>query len=157
MKDNITELYQQFIANGSEKDLEVLEHILRGLNNKQYTYINSILQMEGGMEDNTFEIKIPLNALVQNPLDILHGGITATVIDTAMGALVHSLLPDHLAAVTTQLNINYIAPGIGDFITCKAKMDHHGSKTMLVSAEVFRSDGKKAAQATGSFFIIDRG
>lgn len=157
MKENIRKLYEQLMENGSERDLEVLEEILKGLNNKQLTYINSLLQMEGMMEENTIEIKIPLNALVQNPLNILHGGITATVIDTAMGAIVHSILPENLAAVTTSLNIHYIAPGIGEFITCKARIDHHGSKTMLVSADVFRSDGNKIAQASGSFFIINRG
>lgn len=157
MKENITKLFEQLLTNGSEEDLEALEIVLKGMNNKQHTYINSLLQMESKMEDNTFEIKIPLNTLVQNPLNILHGGITATVIDTAMGALIHSSLPEHSAAVTTSLNIHYIAPGIGDYITCKAQIEHHGSKTMLVSADVFRSDGKKVAQASGSFFILKKG
>lgn len=157
MNKNITKLFEQLLENGSEEDLQVLETVLEGLSNKQHTYINSLLQMESTMEDNTFEIKIPLNPLVQNPLNILHGGITATVIDTAMGALIHNTLPEQSAAVTTSLNIHYIAPGIGDYITCKATIDHHGSKTMLVSADVFRSDGKKVAQASGSFFILKKG
>lgn len=157
MKENITQLFEQLIEKGSEQDLEVLEQLLKGLHTKQHTYINSILQMEYRKVEDEIEITIPLNQLVQNPLNILHGGITATVIDTAMGAIVHSVLPDSKAAVTTSLNIHYIAPGIGESITCKAKIDHHGSKTMLVSADVFRSDGKKIAQASGSFFIVKRG
>jgi uncharacterized protein (TIGR00369 family) len=156
MKEKITKQFEQLIKNGTEEDLQVLEHILEGLNNKQLTYVNSLLHMESSMKDDSFEIKIPLNSLVHNPLGILHGGITATVIDTAMGALVHHLLPEGTAAVTTQLNIHYISPGIGDDIVCKAKIDHHGSKTMLVSADVYRTDGQKIAQATGSFFIIKK-
>lgn len=156
MKENITQLFQQLIEEGSEKDLEVLEELLKGLNKKQHTYINSILQMEYQLKDDSVEITIPLNEIVKNPLDILHGGITATVIDTAMGAIVHSILPEGSAAVTTSLNIHYIAPGVGESITCKAQIDHHGTKTMLVSADVLRSDGKKIAQASGSFFIVKK-
>ena len=157
MKEKVTELFEQIMENGTDEDVKVLEHILQGLNNKQLTYVNSLLHMEGEMKDNTYEIKIPLNSMVNNPLNILHGGITATVIDTAMGALIHSILPEGSGAVTTSLNIHYISPGVGEYISCIARIDHHGSKTMLVSADVFRADGQKIAQASGSFFIIKRG
>jgi uncharacterized protein (TIGR00369 family) len=156
MKEKVTDLFEQIMEKGTDEDIKVLEHILEGLHNKQLTYVNSLLHMEGELKDNTYEIKIPLNSMVNNPLNILHGGITATVIDTAMGALVHSILPEGSGAVTTSLNIHYISPGIGEYITCKARIDHHGSKTMLVSADVFRSDGQKIAQASGSFFIIKK-
>lgn len=156
MKEKMTQLFTEIIEKGSEEDLSVLHQILEGLNNKQHTYINSLLHMNGGLKENTFEITIPLHSLVNNPLNILHGGITATVIDTCMGALVHNILPEGHAAVTSQLNIHYIAPGIGDSITCRSRIDHHGSKTMLVSADVFRSDGQKIAQASGTFFILKR-
>lgn len=156
MKEKVTDLFEQIMEKGTDEDIQVLEHILEGLHNKQLTYVNSLLHMEGALKDNTYEIKIPLNSMVNNPLNILHGGITATVIDTAMGALVHSILPEGSGAVTTSLNIHYISPGIGEYITCKARIDHHGSKTMLVSADVFRSDGQKIAQASGSFFIIKK-
>lgn len=156
MKEKLTELFGNMLEHGTNEDLKVLEHILEGLQSKQRTYINSLLHMEHSLKEDTLEIKIPLNSLVNNPLNILHGGITATLIDTAMGAIVHHVLPEGKAAVTTQLNIHYIAPGIGDSITCSARIDHHGTKTMLVSADVFRTDGQKIAQASGSFFIIER-
>ncbi|MEQ2529245.1 PaaI family thioesterase [Bacillaceae bacterium CLA-AA-H227] len=156
MKENITQLFTEILEKGSDEDLSVLQQVLEGLNNKQHTYINSLLHMEGGLKENFFEITIPLHTLVNNPLNILHGGITATVIDTCMGAMVHNALPEGFAAVTSQLNIHYIAPGIGDSITCRARIDHHGTKTMLVSADVFRSDGQKIAQASGTFFILKK-
>ncbi|WP_413356119.1 PaaI family thioesterase [Robertmurraya sp. 2P01SA] len=156
MQDNLKERFQKIIENGTEEELTVLEHILEGLDDKEHSYINRLLHMNYKITEDGLEIKIPLHPMVNNPLKILHGGITATVIDTAMGALVHQTLPNDKAGVTTQLNINYIAPGIGNDITCKAKISHHGSKTLLVNADVFRSDGQKIAQATGSFFIIER-
>lgn len=149
-------LVDKLLSEGSQRDLQALKHVLEGLNNKPFIYMDEILHLEGEVVDNTCELTMPLNPLVNNPLDIVHGGVTATMIDAAMGRLIHTILPRDQAGVTTQLNVQYIAPGIGDSITCKARIDHQGAKTMLLSADVFRSDGQKIAQATGSFFIIKR-
>jgi uncharacterized protein (TIGR00369 family) len=73
-----------------------------------------------------------------------------------MGTLANYLLPEGFGAVTNQLNIHYIAPGIGDFLHCKAELIHQGNKTLVISGEAFRSDGKKIAYATGTFFIIQK-
>jgi uncharacterized protein (TIGR00369 family) len=70
--------------------------------------------------------------------------------------MVNKVLPKGQAAVTNQLNIHYLAPGIGSQITCKAKIVHQGSKTMVMEAEVQRDDGKKIAHATGTFFVIKK-
>lgn len=156
MKNEIMELVDKLFHDGSQRDLQALKHVLEGLNNKPFIYMDEILHMEGEVKDNTCEVTMPLNPLVNNPLDIVHGGVTATLIDAAMGRLIHTILPPELAGVTTQLNVQYIAPGIGESITCKARIDHQGGKTMLLSADVFRSDGQKIAQATGSFFIIKK-
>lgn len=156
LQENLKRLFQQVLEKSTNEELEVLNHVLEGLNHQDRTFINRLLHMEHKQTSEGIEVKIPLNPMVNNPLNILHGGITAAVIDSAMGTLVHQSLPDRKAAVTTQLNIHYIAQGIGDFITCHAKIEHFGSKTLLASADVFRSDGQKIAQATGSFFIIEK-
>jgi uncharacterized protein (TIGR00369 family) len=112
--------------------------------------------MERILDEKTCEITIPLHQILNNNLNILHGGITATVLDTTMGSLANYLLPEGFGAVTNQLNIHYIAPGIGETIRCKAEIVHKGTKTMVISGEAYRSDGKKIAYATGTFFIISK-
>lgn len=109
-------------------------------------------------EKKTCIITVPINPLLNNSLDIVHGGITATILDTAMGSLAISLLPDGYAAVTNQLNIHYIAPGIGNTLRCKAEVIHQGSKTFVISGEVYRSDGKKLPMPQVLFYHskIDR-
>ncbi len=154
------QLLEDCLQLSEEKDLKIIESILTGvkekLESRSGTYIGHILQMKRNSNTDTYELTLPLSALVNNNLDILHGGITATVLDTAMGMMVNTLLPEGQAAVTTQLNVHYLAPGIGSEIICKAKIVHHGSKTMVLEAEVQRDDGKKIAHATGSFFIINK-
>lgn len=160
MKDELRQLLETCIENGSEADLSSLTFLLEGLkqkiNQNRITYIDGILQMDRKFVENTCEITIPIHPIINNNLDIVHGGITATVLDTTMGSLANYYLPKGFGAVTNQLNIHYIAPGIGETIRCKAEIVHKGSKTMVISGEAYRSDGKKMAYATGTFFIINK-
>lgn len=160
MKDELRQLLETCIENGSEADLNSLAYLLNGfkqkLNQNRSTYIDGILQMDRKIDENTCEITIPIHPILNNNLDIVHGGITATVLDTTMGSLANYILPKGFGAVTNQLNIHYIAPGIGETLRCKAEIVHKGSKTMVISGEAYRSDGKKIAYATGTFFIISK-
>ncbi|KON89220.1 thioesterase [Sporosarcina globispora] len=160
MDIDLMELFNQCTKNATEEELSALESLLLGLHKKQTgqnsSYIGGLLHMERQISEEECILTIPLSSLVNNPLGILHGGITATIIDSAMGTLAASLLPEGFGAVTTQLNVHYLAVGKGDYVTCRATIDHKGTKSMVLSADVFRSDGKKIAQATGSFFIIEK-
>ena len=158
LKTEIGNLFNICMDNATEEELEVLLHLLHGINKKQsirnVSFIDNLLHLEKVINHESCEITIPLSSLLNNSLGIVHGGIIATLIDTAMGTLANSLLPDGFGAVTTQLNIHYLAVGKGDYLQCKAQIDHKGTKTMVLSATVHRADGKKIAQASGSFFIV---
>ncbi|WP_223595961.1 PaaI family thioesterase [Neobacillus bataviensis] len=160
MKDELRQLLENCIETGSEEDLKALSILMEGvqrkINRKNNIYLDGILHMEKKIDNHSCEIIIPLNPTLDNNLGIVHGGITATVIDTAMGTLANNLLPEGYGAVTNQLNIHYIAPGAGEQLRCRAEMVHQGTKTMVVSGEAYRSDGKKIAHATGTFFIIKK-
>ena len=43
-----------------------------------------------------------------NPFGLVHGGVLAALIDTAMGCAVHSLLPVGAGYVTSELNVRYL-------------------------------------------------
>lgn len=160
MKEQLRKLLEQSMEQATTEELEGLNNLLRGFNKKQKninsSYIGGLLHMERTMDEKVCHLTVPLSPLLNNTLGIVHGGITATIIDSAMGTLANSILPEGYGAVTTQLNIHYLAVGKGDFLQCKAYIDHKGTKNMVLSADVHRSDGKKIAQATGSFFIIKK-
>ncbi len=160
MKDELRQQLDACIENGSEEDLQALNFLLDGINRKisrkNRTFLSGILHMEKKIDKDSCEITIPLNPVLNNNLNILHGGITATVLDTVMGYLANYLLPEGYGAVTNQLNLHYIAPGTGDYIRCRSEIVHRGTKTFVISGEAFRSDGKKIAYATGTFFIIEK-
>jgi uncharacterized protein (TIGR00369 family) len=158
--EKIQKQIQDIAHHMTEQELQLLEQLLKSFQlwkaGKSTTFISSLLQMERRITDDDCEITIPISPLLYNTLDIVHGGITATLLDTAMGVLANSLISEGYGAVTTQLNINYIAAGIGEKMICRAKMEHKGSKTLVLSAEIHRSDGVKIAMGTGSFLVIEK-
>ncbi|RHW36528.1 PaaI family thioesterase [Neobacillus notoginsengisoli] len=160
MKNKLEKLLKEYVEQATETDVKALLHVLKGMKNKleghSSTYIGGILHYEKNPEETVWEVNIPINPVLFNSLGIVHGGITATLVDSAMGTLANNLVPEGYGAVTSQLNVHYLAPGIGDGLRCRAEVAHQGKNTMVISAEVFRTDGKKAAQATGSFFIVEK-
>lgn len=160
MDKKLQQLLKECIELSDQQDLETLEVVLSGVKNKltgnNSTYIDGLLHMDRTIGPSSCEIEIPVTNMLANTLGIVHGGFTATIMDTAMGTLANKLLPAGYAAVTSQLNIHYLAPGIGESLLCKASLIHKGRSTLVLESEVVRSDGKKIAHASGSFFVVEK-
>src|ERR671931_1956366 len=45
-----------------------------------------------------------------NPLGVVHGGLAATILDSAMGCAVHSTLPAGVRYTTLEMKVNYLRP-----------------------------------------------
>ena len=45
-----------------------------------------------------------------NPIGMVHGGFVATILDSAMGCAVHTLLPARIAYTTLELKLNFVKP-----------------------------------------------
>ncbi|WP_079508318.1 PaaI family thioesterase [Mesobacillus jeotgali] len=160
MEKELHQLLDECISLSGEPELEALRTVLAGVKNKlngrNSTYIDGLLHMDRKLDDQTCEINIPITSVLDNTLGIVHGGFTATILDTAMGTLANRLLPEGYAAVTSQLNIHFLAPGIGENLHCKATLIHKGRSTVVLEADVVRSDGKRIAHSSGSFFVIEK-
>lgn len=155
----IHEKLEEFLQRATEEDVRVLQSVLDGFNKKQNgevsTYLEGLTDVSGKMiDEKTYEMTLPITPLVLNPLFIVHGGITATLADSAMGTLVGHLLPEGKKAVTSEIKLNYISPGVGKMLKCIATALHVGKKTCVTEAKIYTEEGKLAATASGSFFII---
>jgi uncharacterized protein (TIGR00369 family) len=90
-----------------------------------------------------------------NPMGVVHGGLAATLFDSALGCAVQSMLPPAHAAPTLQLHINYIRPitmATGK-ITCSGEIIHLGKRSATAEGRLTDSSGKLYAHATGTFVI----
>src|SRR5437762_14105463 len=79
-----------------------------------------------------------------NPIGMVHGGLAATLLDSAMGCAVHSLLPEGRAYTTLELKVNFIRALRHDTGVVKAmgKVIHLGGKVATAEGRVLVAEGK---------------
>jgi uncharacterized protein (TIGR00369 family) len=90
-----------------------------------------------------------------NPRGVAHGGLAATLFDSALGCAVQSLLPPAYAAPTQQIQTNFIRPitiATGKLI-CTGEVIHFGKKTATAEGRLTDLSGKLYAHASGTFMI----
>jgi uncharacterized protein (TIGR00369 family) len=90
-----------------------------------------------------------------NPMGVAHGGLAATLFDSALGCAVQSMLPPAYAAPTLQLQINYIRPitVTTGKMNCSGNVIHLGKRLATAEGRLTDSGGKLYAHATGTFVI----
>ena len=92
----------------------------------------------------------PVRDELLNPNRVLHGGVTYSMVDTAMGAAIHSLLEKGDACVTIEIKMHYLKPVRDGRVSCAAKVIQCGKRIAIVSADV-KNHGKLVATAIGTF------
>src|SRR5215472_13462637 len=85
-----------------------------------------------------------------NPLGTVHGGITATLLDSALGCAVQSVLPPQTGYTTVELKVNYVRPMTVQTGTVygEGKIIHVGGRIATAEARLTGADGKLYAHAT---------
>lgn len=99
-------------------------------------------------------LRLKMRDELRQPQGILHGGATASVIDTATAFAVISLLDEGENASTVDLTVHYLRPVSHGAITCTAKIVRGGRRLLTVSAEVVSNEGKLIATALSTYTKI---
>src|SRR5690606_33755904 len=92
-----------------------------------------------------------------NPIGSIHGGLAATLLDSAMGCAVHSTLPAGVGYTTLEIKVNYMRPlriERGE-VRCEGRVIHRGGRTAVADGRVVDADGKAYAHATTTCLILD--
>jgi uncharacterized protein (TIGR00369 family) len=100
------------------------------------------------------EARAELNAEARhlNPAGTVHGGVLATLVDTAMGAAVRSTTEDGTIAATTQLTTAYLRPGHEGVLTVHARVGKQGEHVLVCEAQV-EQDGRALIEALATFAV----
>lgn len=87
----------------------------------------------------------------------MHGGVVATLADTAATYAANTLLYPERETITVELKINYLAPVKTKKAYADASVLHSGSKTSISEVKVYDSAKKLCAVALVSNLILPRG
>jgi uncharacterized protein (TIGR00369 family) len=92
----------------------------------------------------------------ENGLRIAHGGFAATILDTALGCAVNSVMPAGKIFTTLEMKINFtkaITRQTGT-LTCTATTIHAGSRTATSEGRIVDAAGTIYAHGTATFILF---
>jgi uncharacterized protein (TIGR00369 family) len=93
----------------------------------------------------------------QNPMGGIHGGWYATLLDSALGCAVHTLMPVGRSYTTAEIGVN-IVKAIGpkvQRVRAEGKVIHCGRQLATAEARLFGPDGTLYAHATTTCLVFE--
>jgi uncharacterized protein (TIGR00369 family) len=93
-----------------------------------------------------------------NPIGVVHGGLAATLLDSAMGCAVQSTLPAGVGYTTLEFKINLIKPITAStgLVRARASIVHSGRATATAEGRLEDQSGKLLAHSTTTCLILGR-
>ena len=92
-----------------------------------------------------------------NPLGTVHGGWFATLLDSALGCAVHTMMPPGRSYTTAELGVNLvkaITPKV-QRVRAEGKVIHCGRQLATAEARLVGPDGTLYAHATTTCLVFD--
>jgi uncharacterized protein (TIGR00369 family) len=92
-----------------------------------------------------------------NPMGTIHGGWYATLLDSALGCAVHTLMPAGRGYTTAELSVNVVR-AIGAKATrvrAEGKVVHCGRQLATAEGRLYGPDGTLYAHATTTCLVFD--
>lgn len=115
-------------------------------------YLANFGQLYINMERRTLAIRIDESHL--NLLGISHGGMLATLADTAIGIMMSAETGRSKSAVTVNLSLDYLdSARLGDWVEAQVEFDKLGSRLRYGTCRLV-SNGRYLLRATAIFAVL---
>ena len=91
-----------------------------------------------------------------NGLGIAHGGLAATLLDSALGCAVNTVMPAGRVFTTLEMKVNYVRPmrrETGE-VRCEAEVLHAGGRVATAEGRVVDASGKLYAHGTAACMLF---
>ncbi len=91
-----------------------------------------------------------------NPIGTVHGGLAATLLDSAMGCAVQTILAAGVGYTTLEIKVNYIRSMTRDtgIVYSEGKVLHSGGRIATAEGRITDGAGKLYAHATTTCIIL---
>jgi uncharacterized protein (TIGR00369 family) len=91
-----------------------------------------------------------------NGLGIAHGGLAATLLDSALGCAINTVMPAGRVFTTLEMKINYVRPmrrETGE-VRCEAEVLHAGGRVATAEGRIIDASGKLYAHGTATCMLF---
>jgi uncharacterized protein (TIGR00369 family) len=110
----------------------------------------------GVVEEGRIELICEPGEFMYNPMGVIHGGVAATLLDTAASCAVHSTLPAGMGSTTLDLSVHLLRPltdGLGPLLATGTVVNK-GRRTALGMSEIRDGNDRLLAHATASCMLF---
>ena len=104
-------------------------------------------------EDGTARLELDATEAHLNEAGTLHGGVLATLVDTAMGQAVRSLTGDDDVPATSQLTVTYLRAGKPGRLEVVGRVSKQGEHLTVGEADV-EQEGRTLVHAVATFAVL---
>jgi acyl-coenzyme A thioesterase 13 len=116
--------------------------------------ISSVAKWLGGelveIDETHLTMQFVVRADMCNPMEILHGGIGATILDDVVGTMVFALGREY-AYTTVNLNCDYLHPAkVGEVIQATATIIRSGKNIVHAEGKIYGQDNRIIAKCTSN-------
>jgi len=128
------------------------ERIERALNSVPFARLLGLRldAIEPGCATMSLEIR---DELKQNA-GIVHGGVVASLIDSATAFAIVPLLAEGERTTTVDLTISYLRPLVSGRASATARVVREGGRIVVLSAEAFDDEGNLVATALSTYIKL---
>ena len=91
-----------------------------------------------------------------NGLGIAHGGLAATLLDSALGCAINTAMPAGRVFTTLEMKVNYVRPmrrETGE-VRCEAEVLHAGGRVATAAGRILDASGKLYAHGTATCMLF---
>lgn len=131
---------------------DYIEKLKRTIRNSPYPR-----HMAMALADITFdtaEVTLDLAGFHLQPFGIVHGGVLATMIDTATFWSAFLRLPEDSGLVNVDLKLNYLLPVVGGQLIATGVCLRHGRSISYAEARVLDDKGQLVAHGTSTLMVL---
>jgi uncharacterized protein (TIGR00369 family) len=92
-----------------------------------------------------------------NGMGVAHGGYAATLLDSALGCCINTMMPPGKRFTTLELKVNLTRPLTHEVgpLFCEAKVVHLGGRTATSEGRIVDRNGKLYAHGTTTCIVVD--
>jgi uncharacterized protein (TIGR00369 family) len=99
-------------------------------------------------------IRLPVDARFHQLQGAVHGGITATLVDSCVGTALLTLVPLGYRALTVEMKLNYLAPVVEGELVGEGHIVHKGGRLALGESEVRDLAGQLVAKGLVTYMAL---
>jgi len=103
------------------------------------------------------EIRMRVGKGLTQNAGFAHGGVSASLIDSAVGLALCTMIGKVDLITTINLQVNFLAPAKPGLLTVRGEIIHKGKRIAVGDAKVADQNGRLVSKGTATYMILENG